>query len=98
MGIIGGISYLIALFIAISNATFFRMVKIRRTDYIPLGLVAPIAIFVGVAGSGAIKGLIGDAEHAALTGDFAGAVIILAVFSIFSRFFNQWRSGNPYDT
>lgn len=97
MGIIGGISYLITLFVALSNATFFRMVKINRTNYIPLGLVAPIVIFVGVAGSGAIKSLLGDAGRAARTGDFVGAAIILIVFAIFTLLFNKWKSGNPYD-
>ena len=96
LGVAGGISYVVALFGAVSNATFFRVVIIGRADYIPLGLVAPIAIFVGVAGSAAVRPLLGDAKNAALAQDFAGALIILAIFGILSLWFGQWRSGNPY--
>ena len=92
----GGISYVVALFGAVSNATFFRIARIGRADYIPLGLVAPIAIFVGVAGSAAIRPLLSDAKNAALAQDLAGALIILAIFGVFSVLFRQWRSGNPY--
>ena len=96
LGVAGGISYVVALFGAVSNATFFRVVIIGRADYIPLGLVAPIAIFVGVAGSAAVRPLLGDAKNAALAQDFAGALIILAIFGLLSLWFGQWRSGNPY--
>ena len=96
LGVMGGISYLVALFGAVSNATFFRVAKVGRADYIPLGLVAPIAIFVGLAGSAAVRPLLGDARNAALAQDFAGALIILAIFGVFSLWFRQWRSGNPY--
>ena len=96
LGVMGGVSYLVALFGAVSNATFFRVVRIGRVDYIPLGLVAPIAIFVGVAGSAAVRPLLGDAKNAALAQDFAGALIILAIFGTLSFWFRQWRSGNPY--
>ena len=96
LGVTGGISYVVALFVAVSDATFFRVARIGRADYIPLGLVAPIAIFVGVAGSAAARPLLGDAKNAALAQDFAGALIILAIFGILSLWFRQWRSGNPY--
>ena len=96
LGVTGGISYVVALFGAVSNATFFRVARIGRADYIPLGLVAPIAIFVGVAGSAAVRPLLGDAKNAALAQDFAGALIILGIFGILSHLFRQWRSGNPY--
>lgn len=96
LGVTGGISYVVALFGAVSNATFFRIARIGRADYIPLGLVAPIAIFVGVAGSAAIRPLLSDAKNAALAQDLAGALIILAIFGVFSVLFRQWRSGNPY--
>ena len=96
IGVTGGISYLVALFGAVSNATFFRVARIGRADYVPLGLVAPIAIFVGVAGSAAVRPLLGDAKSAALAQDFAGALIILAIFGILSLLFRQWRSGDPY--
>ena len=95
-GVTGGISYVFALFVAVSNATFFRVARVGRADYIPLGLVAPIAVFVGVAGSAAARPLLGDAKNAALAEDFAGALIILAIFGILSLLFGQWRSGNPY--
>lgn len=96
LGVTGGISYLVALFGAVSNATFLRVARIGRADYIPLGLVAPIAIFVGVAGSAAARPLLGDAKNAALAQDFAGALIILAIFGVLSLLFGHWRSGDPY--
>ena len=80
----GGISYLIAVFGAMSNAMFFRIVRVGRADYIPLELVAPIAIFVGLAGSKAIRPLLGEARNAALAEDFVGAVVILAIFGFFA--------------
>ena len=95
LGVMGGISYLAALFGAVSNATFFRVARVGRAYY-PLGLVAPIAIFVGLAGSAAVRPLLGDAKDAALAQDFAGAAIVLAIFWGFSLWFRQWRSGNPY--
>ena len=96
LGVTGGISYAAALFVAVSNATFFRVARIGRADFVPLGLVAPIAIFVGVAGSAAARPLLGDAKSAALAEDFAGALIILAIFVVLSHLFGRWRSGNPY--
>ena len=95
LGVMGGFSYLTALFSAVSNATFFRVARVGRAYY-PLGLVAPIAIFVGLAGSAAVRPMLGDAKNAALAQDFAGALIILAIFGVFSLWFRQWRSGNPY--
>lgn len=75
---------------------FFRIVRVGRADYIPLGLVAPFAIFVGVAGSKAIRPLIGDATDVALAQNFVGAVVILAIFGFFALWFRRWQSGNPY--
>ena len=95
LGVMGGFSYLTALFGAVSNATFFRVARVGRAYY-PLGLVAPIAIFVGLAGSAAVRPMLGDAKNAALAQDFVGALIILAVFGVFSLWFRQWRHGNPY--
>ncbi len=34
LGVIGGISYVVALFGAVSNATFFRIARIGRANYI----------------------------------------------------------------
>lgn len=96
LGVTGGISYLVALFGAVSNATFFRVARIGRADYIPLGLLAPIAIFVGVAGSAAVRPLLGDAKNTALAQEFAGALIILTIFGVLPLLFGKWRSGNPY--
>ena len=95
-GVMGGISYLIALFSAVSNAMFFRIVRVGRADYIPLGLIAPFAIFAGVAGSKAIRPLIGDATDAALAQDLVGALFILAIFGFFTLWFRRLQSGNPY--
>ena len=95
-GVAGGASYLFALFSTVSNATFFRIVRVGPAEYIPLGLMAPIAIFVGLAGSQAIRPLLGDARAAALAEDFAGAFIILAVFAAITLWFRRWQSGNPY--
>ncbi len=96
LGVMGGISYVVALFGAVSNATFFRVARIGRAEYIPLGLVAPISIFAGIAGSAAVRPLLGEAKNAAHAQDFAGAFVILAIFGILSLLFRQWRSGNPY--
>ena len=96
LGVMGGISYVVALFGAVSNATFFQVARIGRAEYIPLGLVAPISIFAGIAGSAAVRPLLGDAKNAALAQDLAGALFILAIFGILSLLFRQWRSGNPY--
>ena len=96
LGVMGGISYLVAVFGAVSNAMFFRIVRVGRADYIPLGLVAPISIFVGLAGSKAIRPLIGDATDAALAQDLVGALFILAIFGFFTLWFRRLQSGNPY--
>ena len=74
----------------------FRVARIGRTCFVPLGLVAPFAIFVGIAGSAAVRPLLGEVKNAALAEDFAGAFIILVIFGILSILFGQWRSGNPY--
>ena len=81
---------------SVSNAMFFRIVRVGRADYIPLGLVAPIAIFVGLAGSKAIRPLHGEAKNAALAEEFVGAVVILAFLGLFALWFRRWQSGNPY--
>lgn len=96
MGFTGGVSYFFALFMAMSNATVFRVVKIGRAEYLPLGAIAPIAILVGVVGSRAIRPLLGDAKNVALTGDLAGAAIILSVFLMLTLLFRKWQTGNPY--
>ena len=44
--------------------------------------MAPIAIFVGLAGSKAIRPLLGEAKNAALAEDFVGAVVILAILRV----------------
>ena len=87
LGVIGGASYQFAM--------FFRMVRIGRADYIPLPLVALIAIMVGLIGSSAIRPLIGDAKDVALAQDFIGALIILGVFTFMTLWFRRWQSGNP---
>ena len=96
LGVTGGVSYLFAVFSAVSNATFFRMVRVNRAEYIPLALVAPIAIIVGIVGSAAIRPLIGDAKNSALAQDFIGALIILGVFAFLTLWFRRLQSGNPY--
>ena len=75
LGVMGGVSYLFTSFGAISNAMFFRIVRVGRAKYIPLGLVAPISIFVGLVGSKAIRPLLGEAKNAALAEDIVGAVV-----------------------
>ena len=96
LGVTGGVSYLFALFCAVSNATFFRMVRVNKVQYVPLALVAPFAIIVGIVGSAAIRPLIGDAKNVALAQDFAGALIILGVFAFLTLWFRRLQSGNPY--
>ena len=96
MGTIGTVSYLVCVLFAMLNATFFRVVKLRRKIYIPLGLVAPIAILMGVFGAAAIRPMLGDAKNAALAHDFAGAIVILAVFLLMWLVFRRWQSGALY--
>ena len=96
LGVMGGISYFVSLFGAISNATFFRIERFGRVDNVPLGFVAPIAILLGLAGSLSIRPLLGDAKNAAMAEDFIGAVVILAVFGFVTLWFRRWQSGNPY--
>ena len=96
LGVMGGISYLVALFGAVSNALFFRVVRVGRAEYVPLGLVAPIAIFIGLAGSTAIRPLLGDAKDAVLAEDFVGALVILAFYGFLALWFRRWQGGNPY--
>ena len=96
LGVMGGISYLVAVFGAVSNSMFFRIVRVGRAGYIPLGLVAPISIFVGLAGSKAIRPLLGEARNAAFAQDFVGAMVILAIFGFFALWFRRWQSGNPH--
>ena len=96
LGAIGTVSYLVCVFFAMLNATFFRVVKLRRRLYIPLGLVAPIAILMGVFGAAAIRPMLGDAKNAALAHDFIGAIVILAVFLLMWLIFRRWQSGILY--
>ena len=96
LGLMSGLSYSFALYLAFANATLFRIARVGRDVYVPLGFVAPVFILVGVTGSSAMRPLIGDAKDAAMAQDFIGAAVILCVFVIVSLWFRQLRSGNPY--
>ena len=96
LGPIGAVSYLVCVLFAMLNATFFRVATLRRRVYIPLGLVAPIAIIMGVFGSAAIRPMLGDAKDSALAQDFTGAAVILAVFLLMWLIFRRWQSGTLY--
>ena len=96
LGTIGAVSYIVCVLFAMLNATFFRVVRLRRKVYVPLGLVAPIAILMGVYGAAAIRPMLGDAKNAALAHDFAGAAVILAVFLLMWLIFRRWQSGTLY--
>lgn len=95
LGLMGGASYLVAVYLAMSKAIFFRIVRVRRS-YVPLGIVAPLCIHVGVIGSKAIRPLFGDFKDAAMAQDFITAAVILAVFAGMTIWFRAWQSGNPY--
>ena len=95
LGLISGISYSVYVYLAMSNATFFRIARVGRTHRVPLGLVAPIFILVGVIGSTLIRPLLGDAKDAALAHDFIGAAIILGVFLAMALLFKSWQRGTP---
>lgn len=96
IGLVRGISYFIAVYLAISNGTFLKIVRVRRNERFPLGIVAPVFILIGVIGSSAIRPLIGEAKEAAMAKDFIGALVILGVFAIMMLWFRVWQSGNPY--
>ena len=96
LGAIGAVSYLVCVIFAMLNATFFRVVRLRRKVYAPLGLVAPVAILLGVYGAAAIRPMLGEAKDSALAQDFAGAVVILAVFLLMWLVFRRWQSGTLY--
>ena len=96
LGVVGGISYLFALLLAILDATFFRTVRVGRVKYVPLGLTAPFLILVGVIASLAIRPLLGNAKNAALAEDFVGAAIILGVFALMTLWFRRLQSGRLY--
>ena len=96
LGLVRGISYAISVYLAISNATFFRVARVGRKRNVPLGLVAPIFILVGVIGSSAIRPLLWDAKDAALARDFVGAAIIIGVFGLMMLWFRTWQRGTPY--
>ena len=96
LGFVRGASYVFAVYLAFSNATFFSIARVGRDHYVPLGAVAPIFILVGVIGSSAIRPLIGDAKDAAMAQDFIGAIVILGVFAVMTLCFRLWQSGNPY--
>ena len=97
LGFLGGISYLVALFGAISNATVFRIVSVGRTDYLPMGVVTPVAALLGVFGSKVIRPFLGDAKEAALAQDFIGAFVILAVFVFMTLWFRRLQSGKAFE-
>ena len=90
-----GASYLFALYMALSNATFIKIAKVGRDCYLPLGLVAPVFILLGVIGSNAIRPMIGDARDAAMAQDFMGALVILVVFAVMTLRFRLSQSVNP---
>ena len=96
LGFVSGTSYLFAVYLAFSNATFFSIARVRRDHYIPLGAVAPVFIFVGAIGSSAIRPLISDAKDAAMAQDLIGALFIVVVFVVMTLLFRLWQSGNPY--
>ena len=96
LGLMRGASYFFAVYMAFSNATFFKIARVGHDLYIPLGLVAPIFILIGVIGSSAIRPLIGDAKDAAMAQDFIGALFILGIFVVMTLWFRLWQSGNPY--
>ena len=96
LGVMGGLSYLFAVLLAISSATFFRAVRVGRFKYVPLGLTAPFLILVGVSGSIAIRPLLGDTKNAALAEDFIGTAIILGVFALMALWFRRLQSGSLY--
>ena len=97
LGTIGGFPYLFAVLLAISSATFFRTVKVRRVTYVPARTDLPhSSILVGVAGFLAVRPLLGDAKNAALAEDFIGAAIILGVFALMALWFRRLQSGSLY--
>ena len=96
LGLMRGASYFFALYLALSNATFIKIARVGRYHYLPLGLVAPVFILIGVIGSNAIRPMIGDARDAAMAQDFMGALVILVVFAAMTLWFRLWQSGNPY--
>ena len=96
LGAVGAVSYLVCVLFAMVNATFFRVVRLRRRIYIPLGLIAPVAILLGVFGSSAIRPMLGEAKDSALAQDFVGAVVILTVFLLMWLIFRRWQSGTLY--
>lgn len=96
LGVLSGLSYCFAVYLAISNATFFRVVRINRNRHLPLGIVAPVFIVAGMIGSSAVRPLIGDARNAVIAQDFVGAIVIIGVFAIMTIWFRLWQSGNPY--
>ena len=51
---------------------------------------------MGVFGAAAIRPMLGDAKNAALAQDFAGAIVILAVFLLMRLIFRRWQSGALY--
>ena len=82
LGFVSRTSYLFAVYLAFSNATFFSIARVGRNRYFPLGAVAPVFIFVGAIGSSAIRPLISDAKDAAMAQDRIGALVILVVFVV----------------
>ena len=73
-GLLVGFSFLGWYFWAASNAIVIRG---------PLGIAAPVAIFVGVIFAGAIRPLFLDAKTAAFQGQLlqAAAILVMAIFS-----------------
>ena len=96
LGTIRGVSYFIAVYLAMSNATFLKVARFGRRRYLPVGAVAPIFILAGVIGSSAIRPLIGEAKDAALARDSVGALIILGVFGVMMCWFRSLQRGSPY--
>ena len=96
LGFVRGASYFFAVYLAFSNATFFSIARVGHNCYIPLGIVAPIVILMGVIVSSAIRPLIGEAKNAAMAQDFLGAFVILGAFAVMTLWFRLWQSGNPY--
>lgn len=96
LGVVGGVSYLVALLLAVLDATFFRAARVWRVKYVPLGLAAPFLILVGVTASLAIRPLLGNAKNSALAEDFVGAAILLVVFALMALWFRRLQSGKLY--
>ena len=95
LGVISGVSFVFASYMALAKATYFRVARVGEYRNVPLGLAAPVLILVGTYASQALSPLLSEAKNAALAKDFISALVISGVYVVLWLTFRPFQGGRP---